>query len=133
MANAVYPKYLVACMSGAGPDLAGATVKALLVDGADYTYSAAHEFLSDVPAGARVATSAALTGKTIGVVGVGVFDFDDFAFASVSGDGSEAIILLVDTGVEGTSRLLSFHDGFAVTPSGTNINVTVPAGGAFSI
>lgn len=135
MANVVYPLYKTAAYSGgANVSLTTGTVKALLVDLADYTYSAAHEFLSDVPAGARVATSPALSSKTL--TG-GVFDAADVAFTAVTGDQSEALILFIDTGSAATSRLLAFLDtgvtGLPVTPNGGDVNVTWNAGGILQL
>jgi len=132
MANVLYPKAKEAFIGG---DLALDTdnIKAVLVDTATYTYSAAHDFLDDIPAGERVATSANLTTKTITD---GTFDSDDLVFTSVTGDPSEALVLYQDSGAEGTSRLIAFIDtatGLPVTPDGTNINVTVNASGWFSL
>jgi hypothetical protein len=73
MSNAVYPKAREAFLK-ALIDLSAVSVKALLVDGADYTYDASHEFLSSVPSGARIATSGALGSKTFAN---GVFDSAD--------------------------------------------------------
>lgn len=115
-------------MQAASNSSLGGTVKALLVNttgpGTNYTYDDAHQFLSDVPSGARISTSAALASKTFAN---GVFDADDTIFSAVSGDVSEAIILYIDTGVAGTSRLVAYIDtgiaGAPVTPSGGDINV----------
>lgn len=96
-------------------------IRVVLVDTADYIVAlATHQFLSDVPAIARVAVSPALTGKT---VAAGVADADDTTFTSVSGDPSEALVIYQHTGVETTSRLIAYIDGIAVTPNGGNINV----------
>jgi hypothetical protein len=135
MANAIYPKYKQAALSGgANHDLSAGNVKAVLVDLADYTYSAAHEFLSSVPAGGRVATSPNLTSKTFTD---GTFDSADPTFTGVTGDQSEALILFIDTGVEATSRLVMFQDtgvtGLPVTPSGGDIIVQVDPTGWFTL
>ncbi|PWE32789.1 hypothetical protein DDZ14_08565 [Maritimibacter sp. 55A14] len=135
MANAIYPKYKEALLGGgANTDMLTGDVKAILVDLADYTYSAAHQFLSDVPAAARVATSGNLATKT---VTDGTFDSADFTWTAATGDPSEAIILYIDTGVEGTSRLILFLDtgqtGLPVTPNGGDINFTVDAAGWFTL
>jgi hypothetical protein len=111
-------------------------IKASLIDSADYTYSAAHDFYGgaslDVPAGAKVAESAALGTPTIAL---GVFDTADFTWSTVTGDVSEAIILWDDTITD--DRLVAFYDtgitGMPVTPNGGNINVTVNASGWFSL
>lgn len=95
-------------------------IRAILVDTADYTYSAAHDFLDDVPSGARVATSGALAGKS--VTG-GVFDATDVVLSSVTGDSSETVILYYHTGTESTSRLVAYLDGVTVTPNGGQITI----------
>ena len=79
------------------------------------------EFLSDIPALARVATSAALTSKT---TTFGVADADDATFASVTGAQSEAIVIFKDTGSAGSSPLIAYLDqmtNLPVTPNGGNI------------
>lgn len=135
MANAIYPKYKEALLNGdSNIELDGSNVKAILVDLADYTYSAAHDFLNDVAGGAIVATSGNLASKT---TTNGVFDAADFSFSAVTGDQSEALIIYIDTGSSATSRLVAFFDtgvtGFPVTPNGGDINVTVNASGFFSL
>jgi hypothetical protein len=127
MANALYPAFKALLLSG-GINLSTADIKAVLVDGADYAYNAAHDFLDDVPSGARVGTSANLSGKTSTN---GVFNSDPATMSSVSGDVSEIIILYKDTGVAATSPLIAYYDsatGLPVTPSGINITVSPDAG-----
>lgn len=133
MANQLYTTYKVACLTGNAPDLATADVKAVLVDTDDYTFSAAHEFLSDVAAGARVATTAALGSKT--TTG-GVFDAADIALPDSGGDQAEALVLYVDTGTEGTSRLIAYIDtatGLPITPDSTEDTITWNASGIFAL
>jgi hypothetical protein len=135
MANAIYPLYKQALLTAdANIDLEAGDVKAILVDLADYTYSAAHDFLDDVPAGARVATSANLASKT---VTNGTFDCANWTWTAVTGDQSEAVIIYIDTGTPSTSRLVAFLDtgitGLPVTPNGGDINFTVDAAGLFTI
>ena len=135
MANAIYPKFKQAVISGsANHDLSGGTVKALLVDLADYTYDAGHEFLSDVPGAARVATSGALAGKTFTD---GTFDSDAATFSAVSGDPCEALVLFIDTGAAGTSRLVLFLDTgvswLPVTPGGGDITAQPDPAGWFTL
>ncbi|MEO1108250.1 MAG: hypothetical protein AAFX90_10040 [Pseudomonadota bacterium] len=136
MANAIYPNYKEALLGGAANiSLTSGDVKAILVDLADYTYAATHEFLSDVPAGARVATSGNLTGKT---VTDGNFDSDAVTWTAANGDECEAIILFIDTGVEATSRLVYIVDtgqtNLPVTPNGGDITYTPDdPGGWFTI
>lgn len=135
MASAVYPLGIAAIMKGdITGGLDGADIKAVLVDTADYTYNAAHDYLDDVPAGARVATSDVLASKTIGVVGTGVFDAADSTLATVTGDQSEAVVIYWDTGNAATSILLSYNELTApVTPNGGNIILSYSASGIFSL
>jgi hypothetical protein len=58
MANALYPKYKEAIIQASANSSLTGTVKAVLIDTASYTYSAAHEFYSSASAGcARVPLS----------------------------------------------------------------------------
>lgn len=122
MANALYAKAKEAFLSKQ-IDLLNDTIKATLVDSADYTLDLAnHDFIDDVPAGARVAT-VTLSGKS--VTG-GVFDAADATFSSVTGDQCEYIIIWQDTGTESTSCLIAIIDtatGLPITPNGADINV----------
>lgn len=123
MPNALYDKGREGFLAG-GIDWDTDLIKAVLVDAADYTVNlTAHQFLSDIPVVARVATSAALTGKT---VVNGVADAEDLTFPAVSGDPAEALVIYQDTGTAGTSRLIAYIDtatGLPVTPNGGDINV----------
>lgn len=135
MANAIYPKYKEALISGSSNvALSSGTVKAVLVDLADYTYSAAHDFFDDVPSGARVGTPQTIGSKS---VTNGLFDGTDVTFSAVTGDQSEAIIIYIDTGSEATSRLVAFMDtgvtGLPVTPNGGDISITWNASGIFQL
>jgi hypothetical protein len=85
---------------------ASSNIKIVLVDAA-YVYDVAHDFLDDVAAGARVATSGNLANKT---TTDGVCDADDVSFVALSGDDVTGIIVYVDSGVEATSSLLVYYD-----------------------
>lgn len=106
-------------------------LKVVLVDTLDYVVDLAlHQFLSDVAAAGRVATSANFSAKT---VAAGVADAADTTFSAVTGDPSEALVIYQDTGVEGTSRLIAYIDtatGLPVTPNGGDIAVTWDSGAA---
>lgn len=123
MTNAVYPKYKERAQASGGNLVAG-TVKALLVDTATYTYSAAHEFLTSVPGGARVGTAVTLGSKT---VTNGVFDAADASFTGlVAAPTIEAIVLYVDTGSEATSYLVCYIDtatGLPVSAGAVQVDV----------
>jgi hypothetical protein len=122
MANALYAKAKQAFLSKQ-IDLLNDTIKATLVDSADYTPDLAnHDFIDDVPAGARVAT-VTLSGK---FVTGGVFDAADVTASAVTGDQCEYIIIWQDTGTESTSRLIAIIDtatGLPITPNGADINI----------
>lgn len=136
MSNVLYPKFkesLLEVFLGGGTPPTG-DVKAMLVDLADYTYSAAHEFLSDVAAGAREETSAELTTQTFTD---GTFDSDNVSWSTSSGDPVEAVILFLDTGNAATSPLIAFYDtgvtGLPLTLNGGDVTGTVNASGWFSL
>lgn len=133
MAAVLYPKFKEALLKG-DVDLDTADVRVIAVDTADYTYSAAHDFLDDVVAGGRVAVSGSLTGKTMTN---GVFDADDTVWTSVTGDPFEAIVGYIhDGGSDAARRLMWFDDAFAgspTTPNGQNINVQWNASGIFQL
>jgi hypothetical protein len=99
-------------------------IKAVLVDhGTDTPVPATDTFLSDITAGARIATSANLGSKT---VTAGVADAADITFSAVSGASVESIVIYKDTGSAATSRLIAYIDsatGLPVTPNGGDITV----------
>ena len=135
MANALYDKFKEALQNKIH-DMNTDEIDVVLVDGADYTSNiATDDELADVPAGARVAVSAAVTSPTIVD---GVFDHADFTWSSVSGDQSEAVVYYNDTTaaspVDGLVCL--FDTGITwmpVTPNGGDINVTVNASGVYAL
>ena len=133
MANSLYPKFKEALLQGQ-INMSTSDVKVMLVDLADYTYNAAHDFLDDVPLAAREEISPALASKTFVN---GVFDSADPTFTGATGDPCEALILFIDTGTASTSRLIAFYDtgvtGLPVTPNSGDINVVVNASGWFSL
>ena len=113
-----------------------AVIKCALVRG--YTFNAAHKFVSDVTGagGTLVATSAALTSKT---VTDGVADAADVVFSSVpAGAAIPAIIIFQSSAVTGgadvaatAQRLIAYIDtatGLPVTPNGQNVTVSWDSG-----
>lgn len=115
MSNTIYAsareKYLTGGLNWSSNDM-----RVILCD-SGYTYSAAHNFLDDVPSGARLATSGALTGKT---TTDGVADADDVTFPSVAaGDTVTSVIVYRHTGTESTSDLVLYMDE---TAAGASIN-----------
>jgi hypothetical protein len=122
MSNAFYGKGRQAFAEGSVPWLT-ANIKSVLVDAAQYTVAIdTHQFLSDIPSGARIATSPNMTGKS---TTLGVLNVANFAWAAVSGLSAEIAIWYLDTGTASTSPLLLYIDtatGLPVTPNGGDIN-----------
>lgn len=133
MANAIYPLYKQALLDAStNSDLNDGTVKVALVDTGTYTYSAAHEFLSSLSGVVGTAQTIANTTVTNGL-----FDGDNVTFTAVSGNSVEALVIYIDTGVAGTSRLVAYIDtgqtGLPVTPNGGDITITFNASGIFQL
>jgi sugar (pentulose or hexulose) kinase len=132
MPNAIYPKYKEAVLqSSANSSLTG-TVKVALVDTGAYTYSATHEFLTSLTG--RVGTDPTLASKTFAN---GVFDAADVAWTALTGNSAEALVIYIDTGTAGTSRLVAYIDtgvtNLPVTPNGGDVNLTFNASGIFAL
>ena len=123
MANALFDKGRESFLK-AEINIATDNIKAVLVDhGVDTPVPATDQFLSDIGAGARVATSGNFTTKT---TTAGVFDADDVTFTAVSGATVESLVIYQDTGNAATSRLIAYIDtlgtgSFPITPNGGDI------------
>ena len=132
MANALYPKWKEALLQASANSALTGTLKVALVDTGTYTYSASHEFLSDLSG--VVGTAQTIGSKTYVA---GVLDGADVTFPSVSGATAEALVLYIDTGSAGTSRLVAYLDtgvtGLPVTPNSGDIAVTWNASGIFAL
>lgn len=134
MANAVYPKFKQSLLAGdANADLDNDTsadgVYVALVDTGTYTYSAAHQFYSDLSG--VVGTDQRITGPT---VTNGLLDGADVTFTAVTGNSVEALVLYrKNSGANTTWRLVAYEDtsvtGLPVTPNGGNIGITWNASG----
>lgn len=101
------------------------TVKAILIEDGLYTPDEdTHEFLSDVPAGARLST-ATLVNYDFGTTKEAEAHADPITFtAPTTGKTVSAVVIYNDTGVEGTSELLTFDDtqaGFPMETDGNNV------------
>lgn len=136
MTNIVYPKYKKAAMSGGtNVNLLTGSVKLCIVDLGAYVYDAAHEFLSDIPSGARIGLSSSLSSKS--VEDNASFHSANGRFEGLVGTSVEAIVVYVDTGTPSSSRLVAYFDtsitGLPVTPAGASYNVIPPSGGWFSV
>ena len=138
MANFLFDAYKRQLLTNAATagSLLTVNVKAILVDYAvDTPAKATDEFLSDILAGARVATSGNMTTPTI--TGAGIYNVDDWTWPNVTGAECESVLHYIDSGSEATSTLLSNLDtgitGLPVTPNNQNINFTVDAAGLWGL
>ena len=125
MANTLYDKGRQNFLEG-GIAILTDTIKVALVDTGTYTFSQAHEFLSDL-------TGVVGTAETLGTKTStsGVFDAADTTFTSATGATVEALVIYKDTGVAGTSPLIAYIDtatGLPATPNGGDITVTWDSG-----
>ena len=119
-------------------DLDTDTIKVFLIDGASYTPSAAHQFLSDVPAGARKGNAGGNTradAPTLGskTVTNGVFDAADVVFTAIpAGAALEYILIFKDDGsADATSALIALIDtatGLPITPNGADCSIVWASG-----
>ena len=132
MANLLYDTFKEALLNKEH-DLSVDNIQAELIDGDDYTFSAAHtNFATQVSSAAKVATSPTLTSPTITN---GVFDSADFTWTSVTGDQSEEIILF-NEGLTPDALMANYDmgmTGMPVTPNSGDINVTVHTSGWFAL
>lgn len=130
--SALFAPYKQHLLDSTAPDLLTNNIKLVLIDAADYIIDLTnHDFLADIPAAGRVATSGNLATKSI--TG-GVFDAADMtpAFAAATGDPSEYIGVYNDTpATDATKDLICIFDtgtGLPVTPNGGDINVAFDNG-----
>jgi hypothetical protein len=124
MSDVVYPTILAA-FAHKQQDWSADAVKVLLVT-AGYTFSTAHEFISDVGGGNIVARSPALGSKT---QAGGVLDAADTTVVAVSGSVVTQLIIAFDNGTDSTSRLIAkitSYAGLPLTPSGADVPIVFP-------
>lgn len=123
MANVLYDPGRDAFLNG-DIDYTNDTIRVYLIDNAHYTFSAAHQFLSQVASASRVAY-AALAGKS---TTAGIADANDTVLSSVTGDPCESLVLCKWSGDENTSPLIGYIDtaaaGLPVIPNGGDITIT---------
>lgn len=114
MANTLYPLAKQRMLSGS-INFSTDTLKVVLLPDS-YTYSASHEFLSNI--GTVIGTAQTLVNKT---VALGVFDADDVTFAALAaGSNIKAVVMFKDTGVAGTSLVIAYFDVVTGLPAATN-------------
>ena len=123
MANALYDKGREGFLDGS-IDWDSGDIRVSLVASA-YTYSAAHEFMSDIGANDN-GRSAALSSKT--VTG-GVADAGATTLTATGAVVCEALVIFQHTGSDATARLIAYIDtpsaGLPFTPSASQVvNIT---------
>jgi len=137
MANAIYPKYKQSLLSGdSNTALTGSGSTGLyvaLVDTGTYTYSASHQFYSDLSG--VVGTDQEITSPTLTN---GTVDGGDVTFPAVTGASVEALIFYrKNAGANTTWRLVQYVDssvtGLPVTPNGGDISIIWNASGIFTL
>ena len=115
MSNTIYDSAREGYLTGV-LDWSTDDVRVVLCD-SGYVYSATHDYLSDVPGGARLAVSGSLTSKT--TTG-GVADAADVTFTAVpAGDTITSLVVYKHTGSDATSPLILYMDE---TSAGAVIN-----------
>lgn len=124
MANGLYDKGRQGFLDG-DIDWSADTIQAILVDTALYTVNLnTHDFLNDVPVGARVGSPITLSSKTSTD---GVADAADISFTGLSSAPSiEALVIYKSTGTESTSALIAYIDtatGLPVSSGATQVDV----------
>lgn len=106
--------------------------KMIAIENALYTFSQAHDFLDDIPSGARLAT-VSLSNVTFGVSNESYLDADDPTYLTPTVGQVVAFIIFNDTGVESTSPLLLFIDSGLTLPittqSGRDLEITFNSNG----
>ena len=133
MANAIFPKYKEAILSGsANSALTGTGSTGLwvaLIDTGTYTYSASHEFYSSLSG--IVGTDVEVSTVTLTN---GLIDGNNVTFTAVTGATVEALVYYrKNAGANTTWRLVAYVDtgvtGLPVTPNGGDINLNHNASG----
>lgn len=129
MASVWYPKAFDAAFEG-DIDVLVDTLKGILVDTADYTFSNAHDFLDDVTAGIEATVTLA---SVTSAFAAGVWTLDcanPTASAVAASDPAEIFIVYKDTGSAATSPLMLKLDLAApITPNGGDITFAISASG----
>ena len=127
MSNVLYDKGREGFLDGT-IDWDSGDIRVCLVASA-YTFSAAHQFMSDIGANDN-GRSAALGSKT---VTSGVADAADTTLTAPGAVACEALVIFQHTGVDATARLIAYIDtpsaGLPFTPSASQVvNITWDSG-----
>jgi len=134
MANAIYGKGRQA-FGNADIDWLDDNICVQLVDTAAYTVLIdSHEFLSDIPSGARIGAPVSLSSKTNAL---GVMDAANLSVTGLTAAPSiEALVIFKNTGSPATSRLIEYIDtatGLPVASGAPQVDVTWAAEGIFKL
>lgn len=104
-------------------------IRVLLVHEPEYTVDLVnHQYLSSIPAPARVATSPLLAGKTSTA---GVAGASNTVFTALTGAVVHAVVLFQDTGDPATSRLIAYNNEYPslpFTPNGGDLTIEWDSG-----
>ena len=135
MANALFDFFKEQLLT-ASVDPENDNIVVVLVDETDLTPAesppnvATDDFLDDIEAAARVATSGNLASITI--VG-GLYDATDITLSAVSGDPCDDVVVYDNTPVTDATRdlmvMIDTATGLPVTPNGGDITVQWDSGG----
>jgi hypothetical protein len=123
MASFFYTRSVASLLQG-NIALATATMKATLVDSADYVANKdTHDFYDDITAAGRVATGTLVNVTVVAGVATVTIDANDLTLSSVSGDQSEAVVIWEDTaGAESADPVVLYLELVApITPNGGDI------------
>jgi len=124
MANALFDSGRQKFLEGSIPILTDNIVLVLVDHGVDTPLPATDDFLDDILAGARIATSGNFASKTSTA---GVFDAADVVLTAVTGATVESIVIYDDTpATPATKPLIAFIDtatGLPLTPNGADVTV----------
>ena len=112
-------------------NLATATIGVTLVNTTLYTFSAAHDFLNDIPTAGRIATSS----LTNVAVASGRLDADNLNISAVAVNSViNGMVLFVSATDSSKAPLLFIQSegtGFPLTPDGGTITITFPSSDPF--
>lgn len=128
MASALYTPFKQALLNKEH-DLDTDDLRAILVDTAQYTFSAAHSTLADVPSGARQAVSGTLASRTLTN---GVLDAADITITGGIAATAEAIVVYSHTGAE-SAKLICYFDGLSIPITAADIIIRWNASGLFAV
>ena len=135
MANQMYDAYrnsLYGVVIHSAVDLDTDDIRVVMYDEGADALNMADQDLADITAGARIAVTANLASKTVGVVAVGTFDHADTVTAGVTGASIESLTYYKHTGTDSTSPLIWNIDtwtGLPLTPNGGSVTLAPHANG----